>query len=199
MDRAKTTKKLQESAVRVQSLIDRLGMTQEAVALAAVQAGRKLTRNDVNKVCTGLNKATTEKIRGGLAAGMKLHRLALNDYLDGKISLDDLLRRQVVRLVESPTQDKDGLKFGDLRGWEIAEKEAAETAATTDSGLTPLEFAGARNWQAFGVPVEVTPRFVTVVAWLWKQVATEEMRRETAKHLTPSMPPRSPSAAKAGK
>lgn len=197
MDRRKGLKKPPESAARVQALLDRLGMTQESVALAAVAAGRSLTRNDVNKVCTGLNQATTEKIRGGLAAGMKLHRLALNDYLDGRISLDDLLRRQTVRLVD-PELATEALRFGELRGWDVSEKEAAEIAASTDSGLTPIDFSGARNWPAFGVPVDVTPRFVTIVAWLWKQVATEEMRREAQRLLRPTIPPHSPSSAKMG-
>lgn len=200
MDTSKKPKELPESAVRVQALIERLGLTQEGVALAAVAAGRHLTRNDVNKVCTGLNKATTEKIRGGLAAGMKLPRLALNDYLDGKISLDDLLRRQL-RLVEPSSQEDDGrMKFGQLRGWDIAEREALETAVATDSGLTQVDFVGAREWPVFGVPVEVTPRFVTVVAWLWKQVATEEMRKQAAAHLPPSsIPPHVPPKKASGK
>lgn len=195
--KAKPTKENLERGRRVQTLIDRLGMTQESVALAAEGAGFNLTRNDVNKVCTGLNGASTNRIRSGLASGMKLHRLAFSDYLDGKISIDDLLRHQVLRLV-SPIQENDTLKFGQLRGWDIAEREAAETAITSDSVLTPLDFAGARNWAAFGVPVEVTPRFVTVIAWLWRQVATEEMRKDAARLLPPSLPPRSPSSANTG-
>lgn len=176
--------------MRVKRLIKELKTTQDEVAERAAKLGSKLTRNDVNKVCTGLNKASTEKIRGGLSLGFGVSRTDMSDYLDGRLDVRDLMRRRIrpTSLVEAISGKPTELTFGSLDGWDEAEREAIEMAAVGESELRRVDFIGARNWAAFGVPPKVTPRFVTTVAWLWKQCATEEQRREATALAPPERP-----------
>lgn len=185
----KVDKKSLPSAVRMRKLLDELGLTQVSVADRARELGSTINRNDVNKVANGLNQARSDKIRAGIALGTGIDRMDINAYLDGKLSLDDLQRRRMSR-VRSAEPDGE-MCFGQLDGWAEAERDALEMAQSTGSTLTSVDFTGARLMKTFGVPAKLTSRFVTTIAWLWSQTATEDMRR-TAESLL-KKPPDPPS------
>lgn len=169
-------KRVDDEAIgpRMKALLKALDLKQHDVANTAAEHGHKLTRNDVNKACTGLNKLTTAKMRNGIADGVAMSRADFDDYIDGRVPLEDVLRRRVAKRATSSPGDE--LTFGQIDGWDEAERGALRMAATTKSTLTQVDFAGTRRWKAFGLPRELNAEFVFTVAWLWSQVATSEMR-----------------------
>lgn len=74
-------------------------MTQQEVA---ERSAGNLLRETVNKVENDVNKATTDQVRGGLAAAFGVDRDTLAAYLDGQVSLDDALARRdgAIRTIE---------------------------------------------------------------------------------------------------
>lgn len=78
-------------AARVATLRDTLGLTQEQVA---GRSEGRLKRTEIVKIEGGGNKATSDKVRAGLAVAFGLTRDLVADYLDGRIELPELLRRK---------------------------------------------------------------------------------------------------------
>ncbi len=68
-----------------------LRLTQEGVAKRATDAGYPLTRNDVVKVETGANQATSDRARAGLAAGFGLSRDDVANLLDGRVGIEETI------------------------------------------------------------------------------------------------------------
>lgn len=77
----------------VRALRERLGLTQEALAERAKTEHPTFDRVYLSKIESGANKATSAKIRDGLAAAFGLNRGDLEDYLSERISLDEAARR----------------------------------------------------------------------------------------------------------
>ena len=75
-------------AARVKALRDLRKLTQDQVS---ERSGGRLTRIEVNKVEGGGNKATSDKIRTGLAQALDVPRDRLADYLDGRITLPEVV------------------------------------------------------------------------------------------------------------
>lgn len=80
-------------AHRVVAIRKEFRLTQEQVA---ERSGGKLRRIEVVKIEGGLNKATSDKIRAGLAAAFGLSREDLAAYLEGQATLADVLHRENV-------------------------------------------------------------------------------------------------------
>lgn len=76
------------SAERVEELRKAVGLTQDQVAQ---RSGGKLSRNDANKVESGRNKATSDRIRSGLAEAFGVSRDQMSAYMEGRIDLPGLL------------------------------------------------------------------------------------------------------------
>lgn len=78
----------------VRELRRSLEYTQEQVA---TRSRGILRRVDVNKVESGANAANSARVRTGLAAAFDLSRDDLAEYLDGSISVDEVLARRICR------------------------------------------------------------------------------------------------------
>lgn len=77
----------------VRALRERLGLTQEDLAERAKAEHPSFDRVYVSKIEAGTNKATSAKMRDGLAAAFGLSRGDLEDYLSERISVDEAVRR----------------------------------------------------------------------------------------------------------
>lgn len=78
------------TADRLLALRDALKLTQQQVATA----GGMKHRTDYVKVEKGQNAASSNQMRAQLARGFAIARPDLDDYLDEKITLEEVLRRR---------------------------------------------------------------------------------------------------------
>lgn len=81
-----------------------LNLTQEQVA---DRSEGKLARVDVNKIESGRNQATSDRVRAGLAQAAGLTRDELADYLDGRFDLEATISRMRERLARSSPPSTD--------------------------------------------------------------------------------------------
>lgn len=77
----------------VRALREALGLTQEQVA----EGGGEIDRIDVSKVETGLNQASSNRVRRGLAAGLGLSRDDMDKLVEGDLSVEAALERSTRR------------------------------------------------------------------------------------------------------
>jgi transcriptional regulator with XRE-family HTH domain len=79
---------VEDPKVLVADLLARLGLTQQ-------QLGEKggLRREEINKVISGENKATSDRIRGGLATAFGISRDDLARWFSGELSTDEVHAR----------------------------------------------------------------------------------------------------------
>lgn len=116
-----------DTGTRAKALRERLGLTQDQ---AAERGG--LRRDEVTKVERGTNKASTSRIREGLARayGVTLDQLA--GYLEGSLSLASL------PLPEMPPRESPQVERDDAHGalaaelWRVADRER-HTLADVDA------------------------------------------------------------------
>lgn len=90
-------------AQRARELRERRGLTQDAAALAS---GGVLRREEITKIETGKNLATTSRVREGLAKAYRVPVEALGAYLDEDITLD--------ALVAHPADNHDWTHHGNI-------------------------------------------------------------------------------------
>lgn len=90
-------------AIRARQLRERRGMTQEAAALASQGV---LRREEIAKLETGKNLASTSRMQEGLAKAYRVPPSALGAYLREDITLDDL--------VSSPDDHHDWTHHGNI-------------------------------------------------------------------------------------
>ncbi len=78
----------------VKRLREALDISQETTA---ARSGGKLTRDDLSKIEMGRNKATSDRVRAGLAEAAGVTRDEIADYLDERIPLEQLLAQRAAR------------------------------------------------------------------------------------------------------
>jgi len=93
--RTPTAEEVGPVALRIRALRKALGMRQADLAAAS---GGALDRLYVVRLETGKNQAKTDRVRQGLALAFKLTRDEISDYLDERVSLEELLERRSRRL-----------------------------------------------------------------------------------------------------
>jgi transcriptional regulator with XRE-family HTH domain len=74
----------------VRALRKALGMSQEELAK---RSGGEITQSYLARIEAGRNKASSWKVRSGLAKAFGLSESDLNDYLDGRITVEDAAHR----------------------------------------------------------------------------------------------------------
>lgn len=173
----------------VKSLRTRIGISQESLAKAS---GGVLSREVVTKIELGKNKASTYRIREGLATafGVSQHQMAA--YLDGQMPIDELLAHRESRSANMTNAGHGAAPSSRLcdRGdeWETAVKDAAEFAP-----YIPEEFftRAGRFLDDPSVPRPIDGQFVADLALgLYKlslrmqrqeQVGSDTTKAETSK------------------
>lgn len=114
------------SVSRATALRKRLGLTQAQVA---ERAG--LRRDEVTKVETGANQASSARVRDGLSRAFGITVDALVRYLDGAIELDALGLPAAAAPTESPRVERPGGAL-DAVLWEAADR-TRHTLADVDA------------------------------------------------------------------
>lgn len=114
------------SVSRATALRKRLGLTQAQVA---ERAG--LRRDEVTKVETGANQASSARVRDGLSRAFGITVDALVRYLDGAVELDALGLPAAAAPPESPRVERPGGAL-DAVLWEAADR-ARHTLADVDA------------------------------------------------------------------
>ena len=77
-----------DTAARIKALRARVDMSHDQVAAGS---GDRIDRTMMSKLESGKNKASTARVREGLATAFGVQLARMSDYLDGKLTLDALL------------------------------------------------------------------------------------------------------------
>lgn len=163
------------TASKVRSLRKRLDLTQDQVAARAAEQFPDFRRDYVTKVETGANKATTARIRRGLAAGLGLTQEELSRFLDGTSSLEEVLLHASPRdtVAEVRVEREDHHVPDD-------DETAAESAlfrAMNPDRYTPRDFDAARAAMRAGPRDQILHADLDAVAVRFLDVA-RQIRRE---------------------
>lgn len=146
---------------RVRALRKALGLSQEKLAAATDGI---LNRDDVVKLEKGQNQGTSARVRRGLAAALGVELRSLDQYMDGKIDLDELFARRAAR----PAEPAQPILRQHPRWPELA-RAAREAFAEV-----PPEYIDQIGEQPFiwGPTEDVDARLVGELAerlWLWNR------------------------------
>lgn len=115
---------------RVRAIREALGLTQEELAERTL----RLERVEVQKIESGKNKATTDRVRAGLATAFGVTRDTVALYLDEAISFDEMMRR----ISEARSPDPEHVTLPDLPdGVELTASERLHVKAAMSVGVQP--------------------------------------------------------------
>lgn len=92
---------MDDTAKRIKSLRTRLTMSHDDVALGS---GGRIDRTMMSKLESGRNKASTARVREGLALATGVRPDRMSDYLDGKLSLEEVLAKRSAPDVTQPAR-----------------------------------------------------------------------------------------------
>jgi len=144
---------------RVRALRAALGLSQERLAAAT---GGELVRDDIVKLEKGQNQGTSSRVRRGLAIAAGVDLVVMDQYMDGKIELEELMASRATRPVE-PTRPI----LRQHPRWSELYQEARRIFPEV-----PQEYVDAIGSQPFvwGEPGDVDARLVGELAerlWSW--------------------------------